>query len=130
MSLSKAVKRLKDHIATFTSQSPLILVFHNASAEIEYFATLGLDTSSWINGFPLIDKDHDVSAAENVALADGTVYIMDTQKLFSASGLKEAIPQIKLSNALNALGIPSRKMHNAGNDACCEYARLTRVVWC
>jgi hypothetical protein len=119
---SKAVKRLFDLIANFTSHGPLILVFHNASAEIEYFATLGLDTSGWIHGFPLVDKDQDAEAAENVQLTDGGVYIMDTQKLFAASGLKEAIPQIKLANALNALGIPSRRMHNAGNDACCEYA--------
>lgn len=120
ISLAKAVRRLTSLIEGFRTSGPVIMVFHNASAEIEYFAYLGLDTSAWVTGFRPANQ-----GCDDVQLSHGSVYIVDTQKLFSASGLTKAIPQIKLQKALDALGIPCRRLHNAGNDACCECQRLS-----
>ena len=98
----------------------MLLVFHNASAEIEYFSTLGISTQTWQHGFPPVDKDAELEQALDVALQDGGIYIMDTQKLYAASGREGARAQIGLEKALIAMGIPGRYLHNAGNDACCE----------
>lgn len=74
------------------------------------------DPSFWDDPNPPANKDDN-----EVRLRNGVVYIMDTQKLFNASGLPEAKRQIGLENALKALGIPARNLHNAGNDACCGF---------
>lgn len=99
--------------------APLLTVFHNASAEIDYFAGLGFDTSTWIRGFPPSAEGEGAEGAapgDPSGLASG-IYMQDTQVLFAASGHDEARKQIGLENALKALGIPYKRMHNAGNDA-------------
>jgi hypothetical protein len=109
-------------------------VFHNASAEIAYFSNLGIETKEWVAGLPDPALWNDPPPAEersdayDVPMRDGIVYIMDTQPLFSASGLPDARKQIGLKNALDALGIPHRNLHNAGNDACCEAASTPPVA--
>lgn len=69
---------------------------------------------------PSFWNDLNPPAPDELRLRNGVVYVMDTQKLFCASGLPQARKQIGLSQALEALEIPYRFMHNAGNDACCE----------
>lgn len=57
---------------------------------------------------------------EDAGNTNDKVFIQDTQKIFAGSGLPSAQKQIGLQNALRALDIPCRKLHNAGNDAHCE----------
>jgi hypothetical protein len=140
-SLKATLKQLQDFLDDSKAKGPVLMVFHNASAEKEYFANLRIDTKDWIEGFeplpPIKNKDVeelliDLSVGDastssagdankaHTLVKDGYVYIQDTQKLYAGSGLPGAIKQIGLQNALNKLDIPSRKMHNAGNDAHCE----------
>lgn len=117
--LDDVIGRMQTLIARLSSIGPLLLVFHNASAEQAYFRDLGVDTSGWQTGFPPVEVTHDniSTGPPPLVLGPGKVYIQDTQKLFAASGHSSAVPQIGLSNALKALDIPARKLHNAGNDA-------------
>lgn len=69
---------------------------------------------------PSFWNDPNPPAEGELRLRDGITYVIDTQKLFSASGMPQAVKQIGLQNALEALSVPYRYLHNAGNDACCE----------
>ena len=143
ISSKKALSILFKLIESFSSSGPLLLVFHNATAEIDYFRDLGANCSNWVTGFSvpitsstddigeplLIDHPADIpithsasslSISGNPCVERGIAYIQDTQKLFAASGLPGAIPQIGLANALKSLQIPYKRMHNAGNDAHCK----------
>lgn len=146
--MRSALGKLNATITTLSAHGPLVLVFHNAAAEIEYFRDLGFDTSCWLDSFAaagaehteltskletlLIDLEEGSAIASasssiyqgNPSVAKGSILIQDTQKLFSASGLPGAIPQIGLSKALKALQIPYKRMHNAGNDAHCDSSSL------
>lgn len=126
--LRKAIEHIQSLITHLSTDSPLLLVFHNASAEIEYFSTLGISTQTWQHGFPSVDKDAELEQALDVALQDGGIYIMDTQKLYAASGREGARAQIGLEKALIAMGMPGRYLHNAGNDSCYTLAIYEELV--
>jgi len=118
VSLKSALKELTATMEYLCSNgAPLLLVFHNASAEIEYFAGLGIDTSSWVRGFPPSSETDENGGSGSATLPSSGIYMQDTQVLFAASGHEAARKQIGLENALHALGIPCKRMHNAGNDA-------------
>lgn len=131
-SLDRTLSMLSDIIDTYRKTGPLFLVFHSAAAEIAYFSKLGIDTTKWVVGLPDPAFWNDPIASPpgetEVRLREGAVYVMDTQRLFNASGLPEAQRQVGLENALKALDIPSRYLHNAGNDACYTLAMYEALV--
>lgn len=91
---------------------------------------MGIDTTQWVIGLPdpSFWNDPNPPAEDEIRLRDGAVYVMDTQRLFSAAGLPEAQRQVGLQNALKALDIPARYLHNAGNDACCKSLTCRRYM--
>lgn len=84
-----------------------------------------MDTTKWVIGLPDPSFWNDPvpptqDGLPELRFREGAVYVMDTQRLFNASGLPEAQRQVGLENALKTLEIPYRYLHNAGNDACCK----------
>lgn len=72
---------------------PVVLVFHDQSADLKYIRMLGYD----------------------VATADNIVEVVDTREMYQY--LSRSNNASRLSNVCSYLDIPWKNMHNAGNDA-------------
>ncbi|KAK1781706.1 hypothetical protein QBC45DRAFT_38118 [Copromyces sp. CBS 386.78] len=75
------------------AKRPVVLVFHDQSADLKYIRMLGYD----------------------VASADNILEVVDTREMYQY--LSRSNNATKLSNVCGYLDIPWKNMHNAGNDA-------------
>ena len=75
------------------AKRPVVLVFHDQSADLKYIRMLGYDVTS----------------------ADNILEVVDTREMYQY--LSRSNNATKLSNVCYYLDIPFKNMHNAGNDA-------------
>lgn len=102
-------------IADLSSKGPLLLVFHGAATELEYFTQEMQDTRSWMTSCPTsIHKP-----LQSKGKKDHTsfpVIIQDTQRLFAAYRGDPQYAQVNLKRACEeaCLPVPIKHMYNAG----------------
>jgi hypothetical protein len=97
---------------------PLILLFHNAAAEISYFEQMNISLSDHPERVPrAILEDFRDGKAQRGDLRSSTL-ILDTQRLYKSFtyGTEEAYkdPHIALGKMAKRLGIEPKFLHNAG----------------
>lgn len=90
-------------LETLSSSTPLFLIFHDPRSDLKSIAQLGFDTKTFIHELRHLGK------------GKAGVYVVDTQRLYSAwEGVNR---QTRLSACCEVLEVPTRRLHNAGNDA-------------
>jgi hypothetical protein len=106
------------HATISSLSSPVFVIFHDPRADLISLQKLGFDASTFTKT-PLASlaesrlRLHSQSKVAQVQM--DVVVVADTQKLYSA--WKGAKKQIGLGEALKELNVPTRRLHNAGNDA-------------
>ena len=96
---------------TYSKTTPLILLFHNASAERQYFELMNINLEEYRDFVParLLQMNPGTNRADKI--------ILDTQRLYKAYLLLEdetGQPKLGLENICKKLGIPTKHLHNAG----------------
>lgn len=115
MSESDICIKLQFLITKYSRNQPLILLFHSASAEISYFEIMGIDLHGYPTRIPqrLLDGCSASNRKESI--------ILDTQRLWKSfiKGTDEDVkdPVTALNKVCRKLGLPTKHLHNAGNDA-------------
>ncbi|GAA5938637.1 uncharacterized protein JCM15063_005376 [Sporobolomyces koalae] len=101
-------------IANLSSTHPLFLIFHDPRGDLRALAKLGFDVSKEfqhdLRQFRTADKRKQRSGGES-----GGVWVVDTQRVFSAWLERKA--QVGLEKACLEVNVPTKRLHNAGNDA-------------
>ncbi|GAA5972483.1 hypothetical protein JCM11641_001865 [Rhodosporidiobolus odoratus] len=96
--------------STLSATQPVFLIFHDPRGDIRSLNRLGFDSAS--------DFQTDLRklvASQRGPDEAGQVWVVDTQRLFEAwIGRKF---QVGLERACVEVQVPTRKLHNAGNDA-------------
>lgn len=109
--------KLREKISELSKFGPLVLVFHDASAETRYFQKLGVDSDIFNT---IIPADSLSSTPLNwpSKATPSSIIIQDTQNLY-AGWSEPQIKQINLGKACLTFGLEDEamKLHNAGNDA-------------
>ncbi|CEQ42340.1 SPOSA6832_04149 [Sporobolomyces salmonicolor] len=95
--------------STLSSTSPAYLIFHDPRGDLRALANLGFDVER--------DFERELKRMENASRnnEDGGVWIVDTQRLFGA--WLERKSQVGLEKACAEFEVPTKRLHNAGNDA-------------
>jgi len=111
----------------YSADQPLVLLFHNAAAEKGYFELLDIPLSKdCVEAIPrkLLSAGvhiarHDDGATTPRGPERSSKIILDTQRLYKAFVLdeNERNPKLGLANICKKLGIHTKHLHNAGNDA-------------
>ncbi|KAI0750709.1 hypothetical protein C8Q80DRAFT_1097887 [Daedaleopsis nitida] len=97
-------QRICDMVDEHRASGPLFLVFHGHSQDIKYLkseAIKALDRTEILSDSP----------------ANGEVYVVDTAELFSALEGVSGGNMRSLESICRLLQIPTKYLHNAGNDA-------------
>lgn len=117
---------LQSTIKELSKQGPLVLVFHDASAETRYFQKLDVDPTFYhtrpppaycdttMVRWPATSQGYDSDDS-----SQAMIVISDTQNLYCGWS-EPPVKQINLGKACGILGlhdIDPNKLHNAGNDA-------------
>ncbi|KAG6857091.1 hypothetical protein H0H87_009652 [Tephrocybe sp. NHM501043] len=96
--------RVGDFLTSLSTYGPVYLVFHDNSQDIKYLNSLNAP----INGLSYILPD---------SLPDSGLFVVDTSDLFGALEGSPGADRRKLERMCNLMQIPTRNLHNAGNDA-------------
>ncbi|GAA5996068.1 uncharacterized protein JCM10292_004927 [Rhodotorula paludigena] len=97
-------------LTSHSSAHETFLIFHDPRGDMRSLAQLGFD--------PPADFRTDLrqlGAPSEKGDAHGNIWVVDTQRLFSAWTGRKA--QVGLEKACRELEVPTRRLHNAGNDA-------------
>ena len=108
--------KLRHKISELAQYGPLVLVFHDASAETRYFQKLGIDSDIFSTTIP--SELGSSTPTWPTKASSSTIIVQDTQNLY-AGWSEPQIKQINLGKACLTFGLEdeARKLHNAGNDA-------------
>ncbi|BGP19186.1 hypothetical protein JCM10213v2_007273 [Rhodosporidiobolus nylandii] len=99
--------------STFSASQPVFLIFHDPRGDLRALDKLGFDSKS---EFENDLRKLAVAAADSAGGGGaGNVWIADTQRLFEAWVGRKC--QIGLEKACTELQVPTKRLHNAGNDA-------------
>ncbi|KAI0335439.1 hypothetical protein GY45DRAFT_1316760 [Cubamyces sp. BRFM 1775] len=98
-------QRIQDLINEHRSTGPLFLVFHDSSQDIKYLKS---DAVKAVERLDYILPDNP---------QNGEIYVVDTADLFSALEGDESNNKRALERVCRHLQIPTKFLHNAGNDA-------------
>ncbi|PPQ99064.1 hypothetical protein CVT24_003624 [Panaeolus cyanescens] len=98
--------RIKDIIETQRQYGPLYLVFHNESQDTKYLASLGISLEG-LSNLPLLPGS-----------TEPPFMLVDTSELIAALLGSDKGDSKGLSKTCHLLSIPTKDLHNAGNDAC------------
>lgn len=91
-------------LETLSSSTPLFLLFHDDRSDLKSLEQIGFETDKFLRTLSkLSGKDRN------------NIFIVDTQKLYAA--WIERNLQVRLSTCCETLEVPTRRLHNAGNDA-------------
>ncbi|GAA6007731.1 hypothetical protein JCM11491_003945 [Sporobolomyces phaffii] len=103
--------------STLSATHPLFLVFHDPRGDIRALTKLGFDSAN--------EFERDLTRFGQKREGGG-IWVVDTQRIFSAwLGRKS---QIGLEKACIEVEIPTKRLHNAGNDAHYTLALLERMM--
>ncbi|GAA6016827.1 hypothetical protein JCM10207_003265 [Rhodosporidiobolus poonsookiae] len=111
-------------LSTLSATQPVYLVFHDPRGDLRALTQLGFDPSTEF------EREGDLHRiAEDGGqrgLEPGRIWITDTQRLFSAwLGRKN---QVGLEKACDEFKVPTRRLHNAANDAHYTLALFERLM--
>ncbi|GAA5985151.1 hypothetical protein JCM10908_002545 [Rhodotorula pacifica] len=96
--------------SALSANQPLFLVFHDPRMDLSALRRLGFDTTrDFQHDLRKLGSFHETSGGEH------GVWIVDTQALFS--GWLKRKSQIGLERACKEIDLPTKRLHNAGNDA-------------
>ncbi|GAA5860755.1 hypothetical protein JCM1840_001953 [Sporobolomyces johnsonii] len=98
---------LRALLASLSATSPVFLIFHNPNKDLRALAKLGFDVES--------EFECDLTRVPQRESGQGGVWVVDTQRLFE--GWMERRGQVGLEKACKELEVPTKHLHNAGNDA-------------
>ncbi|GAA5877912.1 hypothetical protein JCM16303_000279 [Sporobolomyces ruberrimus] len=103
--------------STLSTTHPLFLVFHDPRGDIRALSKLGFDSEKvFLRDLRNLGKKRD----------GGGIWVVDTQRVFSAwFGRKD---QIGLEKACKEVEVPTKRLHNAGNDAHYTLTLLERLM--
>lgn len=107
-------------LTSHSSAHETFLIFHDPRGDMRSLAQLGFD--------PPADFRTDLrqlGAPSEKGDAHGNIWVVDTQRLFSAWTGRKA--QVGLEKACRELEVPTRRLHNAGNDAHCPSSCSVRM---
>lgn len=109
--------KLREKISELSKFGPLVLVFHDASAETRYFQKLGIDSDIFTTILPA-DLLSSTPLNWPSKATPSSIIIQDTQNLY-AGWSEPQVKQINLGKACLTFGLEggAMKLHNAGNDA-------------
>lgn len=97
---------------------PLVLLFHNAAAEISYFSQMTIELSDYPERVPRAILENFAAGTATRGEERGKILILDTQRLYKSftNGTPDAYkdPQIALGKMAKRLGISPKYLHNAG----------------
>ena len=97
--------------STLSATYPLFLVFHDPRGDIRALTKLGFDANKEF------ERDF-MQFGKKKKREGGGIWVVDTQRIFSAwLGRKS---QIGLEKACTEVEVPTKRLHNAGNDAHCK----------
>jgi hypothetical protein len=101
-----------------TSSGPLLLIFHEAAPETDYFSK-ETDITPWLTSIPtskLYTKSRSASEEKkkDTIQPHYPVIIQDTQRLYAAYVAQPQAAQVSLSRACKEQNIPVNRMNNAG----------------
>ncbi|GAA5853616.1 hypothetical protein JCM8547_007385 [Rhodosporidiobolus lusitaniae] len=97
---------------TLSSTQPVFLIFHDPRQDLIALRGLGFDSSvEFQRDLHQFAKD----VAKGRGEEKGKVWVADTQRLFESWMGRKV--QIGLERACNEIGVETRRLHNAGNDA-------------
>ncbi|GAA5860767.1 hypothetical protein JCM1840_001956 [Sporobolomyces johnsonii] len=94
-------------LASLSSTSPVFLIFHDPNMDLRALAKLGFDVRR--------EFECDLTRVAQREAGQGGVWVVDTQRLFE--GWMERRGQVGLEKACKELEVPTKRLHNAGNDA-------------
>lgn len=101
--------------STLSTTHPLFLIFHDPRGDIKALTKLGFDPQKEFER----DLKHFGKKREG-----GGIWVVDTQRVFG--GWLGRKGQIGLEKACVEVNVPTRRLHNAGNDAHCKSLALAR----
>lgn len=104
-------------VSTLSAHQHLFVIFHDPRADLRALDQLGFDTArDWQTDLRQLGAAADDSTLEE----GGKVWVVDTQRLFSAWLNRRS--QIGLEKACAEVKVPTKRehLHNAANDAHCE----------
>lgn len=118
-------------ITKYSKKGPLVLLFHNANAEKQYFELMGIDVYDCPGRLTPNLKDHIDRHIGNPDYWDpekkcckcdrSVKLVLDTQRLYRSYLLNHATsaeerrnPKVGLENVCKYLGIKTKLLHNAG----------------
>ena len=109
------MKKLEKVIEDLSAGGPVMLIFHDASTELDYLSR-ELDTSAWMTSFPSNMHTKLLSEVEANKKKDPhfPIVIQDTQRLYAAFTANPQSAQVSLSRACKDEEIETQKMNNAG----------------
>ncbi|GAA5902875.1 hypothetical protein JCM5296_006320 [Sporobolomyces johnsonii] len=94
-------------LASLSSTSPVFLIFHDPNMDLRALAKLGFDVRR--------EFECDLTRVPQREAGQGGVWVVDTQRLFE--GWMERRGRVGLEKACKELEVPTKRLHNAGNDA-------------
>lgn len=109
--------RLSQLIDELSTDSPLFMIMHDPRSDITALNLLGIDTSSY---------SRQLNAFSSASPPTSGVFILDTQAIFC--GWSRAKRKAKLELCCEELSVPTRRLHNAGNDAHYTLALLEAML--
>lgn len=99
--------------STLSATHPLFLIFHDPRGDIKALTKLGFD--------PQKEFERDLMQFGK-RREGGGIWVVDTQRVFG--GWLGRKGQIGLEKACVEVNVPTKRLHNAGNDAHCKLTRL------
>ncbi|GAA5887158.1 hypothetical protein JCM5296_001614 [Sporobolomyces johnsonii] len=105
---------LRALLASLSATSPVFLIFHDPNKDLHALAKLGFDVQS--------EFECDLTRVPQREAGQGGVWVVDTQRLFE--GWVQRRGQVGLNEACQELKVPTKHLHNPGNDAHCQSPRL------
>ncbi|GAA6054447.1 hypothetical protein JCM3770_007221 [Rhodotorula araucariae] len=97
---------------SLSAHQHVFLIFHDPRADLRCLGQIGFDADRYFHS-DLRDLGASPQGSEKVT--EGKVWVVDTQRLFSAWINRKA--QIGLEKACTEVKVPTKRLHNAGNDA-------------
>lgn len=94
-------------ISSLSSSAPVFVIFHDPRSDLVSLGKLGFEPNYFSK--PVL------SNSDSSSVGSPGVYTIDTQKLYSAYIQRKV--QTGLGECLKNLNIPTKRLHNAGNDA-------------
>ncbi|GAA5821768.1 hypothetical protein JCM11251_001016 [Rhodosporidiobolus azoricus] len=102
-------------LATLSATQPVYLIFHDPRADLRALGQLGFSPErEFVKDLQRLPAAFCGEGEKGYEL-EGNVWVVDTQRLFEAWSTRKC--QIGLGKACTEMEVPTKRLHNAGNDA-------------